>query len=318
MSNTSTNLPLDILQFRDIVSRSLNPKLYALKAALNRLESLKDKCREAFLIKLYGKKYYNSANPKRSPKYIGRTATDMLVMASNIARMFLQATGKNNQPYSVPNNTLNNHTPNWNESIRSTARHGEDVLLKLIQQATQFYDSVNNQFLLDVTLSYADCRKVLSKVDGKLDKKGEELMLPSAMVDFLNQLLQADTTLGTNFISAIATKFQMPIFYDSRVAEDLDTATKCLTIQDDWYGDIASSITSIARALKEKLIVFETLDSYTSICKSVDDKFYLNEQYLFSLKWPKGIIGLMQNYCLDGDDDIETRILSKQTLFTPE
>ena len=50
----------DIRVFRNMVERSLSPKLYKLDKELNRLRALPDKCLEELAIKVYGKRHYKN------------------------------------------------------------------------------------------------------------------------------------------------------------------------------------------------------------------------------------------------------------------
>ncbi len=253
----------DIRVFRNMVQRSLSPKLYLLDKQLTRLRALPDKCDEEFAIKLFGKKHYKDP---RAWEYIKAEKWDLIRLLAEFLSMF----NKDGTP-SLPDTDRKLYITSKCEE--RDAHRAE--LAQVTQDVTAFSERVRRDFVLDATLKYAEKKKFYALLDEKMcESDAVHLLSKSETHRFLLSIAEMEPPQKEAILESLSEYAGFSI-REAVLAHDTDVVESYLTKLGDRYFPFVSEVSSLVYGLQDANTVYSTIEKCLEVCKSISTKYYI-------------------------------------------
>ena len=291
----------DIRVFRNMVERSISPKLYLLDKELNRLRALPQKCEERFLIKLYGKRHY------KNPGFWGNLKAHGWDIFEKLDDFFKLIQGEN-LPYD-----WYEKKSHFEQRIEE-ARKCEEELNRITKDVTEFSERVRSEFVLDATINYAKRKKHCVALDEETYGSNENV-IPSRdeMHSFLLSISQMDSALKETILDSLSECAGFSI-REAIIANDTNAVSSYLTELDDKYYPFAFEVSALKYGLQETQGVFQTIDQCLKACGKIDEKYYAG-WYSAVHDLPKNLSTLCPK---TADGDLSSRLAKTGYLYSQD
>lgn len=286
----------DIRVFRNMVERSLSPKLYLLDNELNRLRSLPDKCLEEFAIKIYGKRHY------KNPGFWGNLKAHGLDIIEGLDKFFKLIQG-DNLPYD-----WYDEKSHYQQRIEEAKAH-EEELKQITKEVTDFCDRVRRNFVLDSTLKYSERKQFYALLDDKMyGSDAIHLLSKNDMLRFLLSIAEMEAPQKEAILESLS-KCAGFSFRDAVLANDVTAIESYFEKLNDRYYPFAFEVSSLAYGLQDTNTIYFTIEKILEVCRRITPKYYIKFENAV-----KALPANLNTLCPDLNISLQQRL----SLFTPE
>lgn len=293
----------DIRVFRNMVERSISPKLFMLDLELNRLRALPPKCEERFHIKLYGKLFY-----KNNLFVLGNIWAHGLDIMEGLDRLFKQFSGED-----LPYDWYEDKKSHFEQRIEDAKTH-EEELMQVTRDVTDFCERIRSEFVLDATIKYSKRKKLCAALDEETyGIRTDVIPSRSEMQGFLLSIRQMDPALGETILGMLSECAGFSI-RDAIIANDAEAVSSYITQLDDKYYPFAFEVSALNSGLQETGGVFQAIDQCLNTCGKIDEKYYVG-WYSAVHDLPKDISSLCSK---NADSDLSSRIAKTGYLYSQD
>lgn len=247
----------EISFFRSTLQDYIAPLMDSLREEYLRLEALPPQCQEAFLIKIFGKDFYNSSRPWLSPKMLGWGILEIL---SKIGEY--KTTGK------IPEKGLASVILDEEQVAER-----EQELKKYTSIFSAFVEYSGKVFIFDSTFHYAERKKFYDLAT--LEAKDIGILSPKEIIAFLSDLASTDKKLCNTFLRSWSKHFEITFFSEAFKAKDMQSATEFLTGTHGGASPFAIEVTSVAKGLYMLRTFTQTIKQCLKASKKIDSKYYI-------------------------------------------
>ena len=247
----------EISFFRSTLQDYIAPLMDSLREEYLRLEALPPQCQEAFLIKIYGKDFYNSSRRWISPKMLGWGILETL---SKIGEY--KTTGK------IPEKGLASVILDEEQVAER-----EQELKKYTSIFSAFVEYSGKVFIFDSTFHYAERKKFYDLAT--LEAKDIGILSPKEIIAFLSDLASTDKKLCNTFLRSWSKHFEITFFSEAFKAKDMQSATEFLTGTHGGASPFAIEVTSVAKGLYMLRTFTQTIKQCLKASKKIDSKYYI-------------------------------------------
>ena len=298
VNNSTTTYSEDIRFFRETLNRALSPKLLALGKEINRLNDLPQLCEEEVLKKLYGKKHYKDPGFWQYARVVGWNLIEII--------------GKFGQ---IKDNPGSATQPTSFERFVDNKEKRKDEFTHFISELSVFYKAIQECYLLDATLKYAEAKKFFAKVDlDLLEQKEVGALTPEEIAFFLNGVMDTDNYLGNRIVDSLTSKFDTPHLRYTLLDNDLNATVEIISEKSE---DFTRVVTPIYKGL-HKLYILSCIDKCVEASRKIKKDYYL--QYSASTNLPHELSDIFPS---DEDgkpylDCLTERLNAKKDVFTED
>ena len=254
----------DIRVFRNMVERSISPKLYQLDKELNRLRTLPDKCEEEFAIKLFGKKRFKDP---RSIKILRDNQWNYSEIISDFIDIFTE-----DGPFSVLTELETMLT--FEQKTKERDSHKKELQL-VTNSVSDFCKRVRSEFVLNATLKYTNRKKQCASLDKETYGSNKDIIpSKSEMHSFLLSIRQMDSALRETVLESLSQYAGFSI-REAILANDADAVSSFFTELDNKYYPFVFEISALKYGLQETLGVFQAIARCLKATAKIDSKYYV-------------------------------------------
>ena len=286
----------DIRVFRNMVERSISPKLYLLDKELNRLRALPPKCEERFLIKLYGKRHY------KNPGFWGNLKAhgwDVLEKLDDFFKLF--------QGENLPYDWYEKKS-HFEQRIEEAKTH-EEELMQVTRDVTDFCERIRSNFVLDATLKYSERKKFYSSLDDKMyGSDAIHLLSNNDMLRFLLSIAEMEPPQKEAILESLSECAGFS-FREAIIANDVAVIESYFEKLNDRYYPFAFEVSSLAYGLQDTNTIYYTIDTILEVCRSITSQYYIKSENAV-----KDLPSNLNALCPDLNLSLQQRL----SLFTPE